>query len=306
MNEPAQNIIPSIKEYLLQLQHRICSTFESIDGKQTFIQDTWERVEGGGGLSCVLENGAVFERAGINFSHVFGHALPQSATASRPELAGRDFEALGVSLVIHPRNPYVPTVHANVRYFMATKAHEPAIWWFGGGFDLTPYYGFDEDCRHFHQIAKKACDSFGPSVYSNYKKWADEYFYLKHRQEPRGIGGLFFDDLNQWPIETCFSFMQSIGDHFLPAYVPIVERRYMHPYGEKERDFQLYRRGRYVEFNLIYDRGTIFGLQSDGRTESILMSLPPLTQWRYNWKPEAGSPEAKLYDYYLQAREWVE
>lgn len=306
MSESALSIIPSIKTYLLHIQKKICSALEQEDGEQVFIQDEWQRKEGGGGLSCVLANGSVFEQAGVNFSHVFGEGLPQSATAQRPELAGRNFEALGVSLVIHPRNPYVPTTHANIRYFVATKPNEPAIWWFGGGFDLTPYYGFDEDCKHFHSMAKAACEPFGVEVYPQYKKWADEYFYLKHRKEPRGIGGIFFDDVNQWPLETSFDFMKSVGDHFLPAYIPIVQRRKNHSYTQMERDFQLYRRGRYVEFNLVYDRGTLFGLQSHGRTESILMSLPPIVHWRYNWSPEPGTAEAKLYGHYLKPQEWVE
>jgi coproporphyrinogen III oxidase len=248
---------------------------------------------------------AVFEQAGINFSHVYGEGLPASATAHRPELAGRRFEALGVSLVIHPRNPYVPTSHANVRFFAAYKEGEAPIWWFGGGFDLTPYYGFEEDAVYWHSVARAACEAFGDEVYPRYKKWCDEYFFLKHRNEPRGIGGLFFDDLNAWSFGRCLAFMQSVGDHYLEAYLPIIARRKSIPYGERERDFQLYRRGRYVEFNLVYDRGTLFGLQSGGRTESILMSLPPLVKWRYNWHPEPGSPEAELYQTFLRPREWL-
>ena len=248
----------------------------------------------------------MFEQAGVNFSHVLGDKLPPSATAHRPELAGRHWLAMGVSLVIHPRNPYAPTSHANVRFFMAEKDGAEPVWWFGGGFDLTPYYGFEEDARHWHRTARNACEPFGPDVYPRYKKWCDEYFFLKHRDEPRGIGGLFYDDLNEGGFGRCFDFMKSVGDHYIPAYAPIIERRRDTPYAERERDFQLYRRGRYVEFNLVYDRGTLFGLQSGGRTESILMSLPPLVKWRYNWRPEAGTPEAKLYDVFLKPRDWVE
>ena len=247
----------------------------------------------------------MFEKAGINFSHVHGGQLPASATAQRPELAGRSFEALGVSLVIHPRNPYIPTSHANVRFFIAQKENAAPVWWFGGGFDLTPYYGFEEDAVHWHQTARQACDPFGTDTYPRYKKWCDDYFYLKHRAEPRGIGGLFFDDLNEPDFENSFAFMRSVGDHYIPAYTPIVEKRRDHPYGERERDFQLYRRGRYVEFNLVYDRGTLFGLQTGGRTESILMSLPPVVKWRYDWQPEAGSPEAELYDKFLKPGDWI-
>jgi coproporphyrinogen III oxidase len=280
-----------------------------VDGQEKFLEDGWQREPGehlgGGGISAVLQNGGVFEQAGVNFSHVTGSQLPGSATAHRPELAGRAFEAMGLSLVIHPRNPYVPTSHANVRFFIAEKAGEAPVWWFGGGFDLTPYYGFDEDCIHWHKTAKSACEPFGEAVYPKYKAWCDEYFYLKHRQEPRGIGGLFFDDLNEWGFEQSFEFMQSVGDHYVPAYLPIVRKRYETPYGDREREFQLYRRGRYVEFNLVYDRGTLFGLQSGGRTESILMSLPPLVRWQYNWQPEAGSEEARLYEAYLKPRDWV-
>lgn len=301
MNAP----IELIKEYLLTLQDSICKGLENLDGKATFCKDHWQREAGGGGLTRALAEGAIFEKAGVNFSHVFGAGMPASATAHRPELAGRTFQALGVSLVIHPRNPYVPTTHANVRFFLAEKPGHAPIWWFGGGFDLTPYYGFEEDCVHWHQMARQACTPFGEEVYPRFKAWCDEYFYLKHRQEPRGIGGLFFDDLNEWPFETCFTFLQSVGDHFLPAYLPIVSRRHSTPYGERERDFQLYRRGRYVEYNLVYDRGTLFGLQTGGRTESILMSLPPLTSWRYDWHPKAGSPEAELYEKFLVVRDWL-
>ena len=301
----SQPNIQAVKDYLLSLQDTICSQLESIDGQATFMQESWLREEGGGGRSRVLTDGAVFEQGGVNFSHVFGDNMPASATAHRPELAGRTFQALGVSLVIHPHNPYVPTSHANVRFFIAEKEGADPIWWFGGGFDLTPYYGNDEDCIWWHQTAKAACDPFGDQVYNDYKRWCDEYFYLKHRDEPRGIGGLFFDDLNQWGFEHSFAFMQSVGSAYTQAYCPIVEKRKDIPFNEKHRDFQLYRRGRYVEFNLVYDRGTLFGLQSGGRTESILMSLPPLVKWRYNWQPEKGSDEAKLYSDYLRPRDWV-
>jgi coproporphyrinogen III oxidase len=297
----------AILDYLLDLQHTICTGLEAEDGQASFEQDTWEREgDGGGGRTRVLTNGAVFEQAGVNFSHVTGGNLPASATAHRPELAGRTFEAMGVSLVIHPHNPYAPTSHANVRFFIAEKEGEDPIWWFGGGFDLTPYYPFEEDVLHWHTVSKAACDPFGDDVYDRYKKWCDEYFFLKHRGETRGVGGLFFDDLNEWGFERCFEFMQSVGDHYLEAYRPIVAKRKDTPFGERERDFQLYRRGRYVEYNLVYDRGTLFGLQTGGRTESILMSLPPLVKWRYNWKPEPGSPEAKLYDGFLHPRNWLE
>jgi len=303
MNTP--DVAP-VSSYLLDLQERICEAIERLeeDG-HGFREDQWQREEGGGGRSRVLEDGAVFEKAGINFSHVHGGQLPASATAQRPELAGRSFEALGVSLVIHPRNPYIPTSHANVRFFIAQKENAAPVWWFGGGFDLTPYYGFEEDAVHWHQTAKRACDPFGATTYPRYKKWCDDYFYLKHRAEPRGIGGLFFDDLNEPDFENSFAFMRSVGDHYIPAYAPIVEKRRDHPYGERERDFQLYRRGRYVEFNLVYDRGTLFGLQTGGRTESILMSLPPVVKWRYDWQPEAGSPEAELYDKFLKPGDWI-
>lgn len=294
-----------VNEYLVELQNKICTTLAAEDGKGEFHEDTWRRSQGGGGRSRILRNGQVFEQAGINYSQVFGDGLPPSATMHRPELAGRSFEAVGVSLVIHPKNPYIPTSHANVRFFIAHKQGEDSIWWFGGGFDLTPYYGFEEDATHWHQTAKKACEPFGSEVYPQYKKWCDDYFYLKHRQEPRGIGGLFFDDLNEWGFESCFDFMRSIGNHYLPAYLPIVQRRKTIAYGDRERQFQLYRRGRYVEFNLIYDRGTLFGLQSGGRTESILMSLPPLVRWEYNWAPPQGSQEQRLYEEFLRPRDWV-
>ncbi len=297
--------IEAVKTYLLSLQDSICQSIEQEDGSATFYEDGWERDAGGGGRTRVLTDGKVFEQAGVNFSHVFGDNMPASATAHRPELAGRSFQAMGVSLVIHPHNPFVPTSHANVRFFIAEKEGEDAIWWFGGGFDLTPYYGFDEDCKHWHQTAKDACDPFGDEVYPNYKKWCDDYFYLKHRQEPRGVGGLFFDDLNEGGFEQSLSFIKSVGDHYIPAYLPIVQKRKDTAYTEQHRDFQLYRRGRYVEFNLVYDRGTLFGLQSGGRTESILMSLPPLVKWKYAWTPEAKSEEEKLYKHYLVAKDWL-
>ena len=297
--------INAINEYLLNLQDKISTALQDVDSDLEVQQDEWQRDAGGGGCSRVMQQGKVFEQAGINFSRVYGDSLPASATAQRPELAGRNFQALGDSLVIHPLNPYVPTTHMNVRFFTAEKEGADPIWWFGGGFDLTPYYGFEEDARFWHKTAQEACNTFGDDVYQRYKQWCDDYFYLKHRQEPRGIGGLFFDDLNEWGFEKCFAFMQSIGDHFLSAYLPIVERRKDTPYGKRERDFQLYRRGRYVEFNLVYDRGTLFGLQSGGRTESILMSLPPEVRWRYNWQPEAGTPEAELYENFLKPRDWL-
>jgi len=294
----------AVKKYLLSLQDAICKALSDEDG-QAFVEDEWQREEGGGGRSRVLEDGNLFEKAGINFSHVFGPGLPASATAHRPELAGRSFQAMGVSLVIHPRNPNIPTSHANVRFFIAEKEGADPVWWFGGGFDLTPYYGFEEDVKHWHTVSKQACDPFGEDVYPKYKKWCDEYFYLKHRDEPRGVGGLFFDDLNEWGFEKSFAFMQSVGDHYIPAYLPIVQKRKELAYDERQRDFQLYRRGRYVEFNLVYDRGTLFGLQTGGRTESILMSLPPLVKWRYDWQPEAGTAEAELYEKYLKPKDWI-
>lgn len=295
----------AVKAFLLQLQDNICRELAAADGKGDFKEDSWIREEGGGGRSRVLTEGHVIEKGGVNFSHVTGEQMPASATAHRPELAGRTFEAMGVSLVIHPHNPYVPTSHANVRFFIAEKEGAEPVWWFGGGYDLTPYYGNDEDCKHWHQTAKEACTPFGEDVYPKYKKWCDEYFYLKHRNEPRGVGGLFFDDLNTPNFEQAFSFMQAVGNSFTKAYVPIVEKRKNTEYGERERSFQLYRRGRYVEFNLVFDRGTLFGLQTGGRTESILMSLPPLVRWEYDWHPEPNSPEAKLYDHFLQPQEWV-
>ena len=296
--------IAGVKEFLTELQELIVERIEQVDG-QTFRRDSWDRPEGGGGMSCVIEEGNVLERGGVNFSHVFGKGLPPSATAARPELAGRSFQAMGVSLVFHPRNPYAPTVHMNVRCFVAEKEGQDPVWWFGGGMDLTPYYGFAEDAVHFHQTCRNALQPFGPDYHPKFKKWCDEYFYLKHRKEPRGVGGIFFDDLNTPDFETCFNLTESVGDHFLSAYVPILERRLDTPYGERERDFQAYRRGRYVEFNLVYDRGTLFGLQSGGRTESILMSLPPIVKWRYDWHPEKGSPEEALYTDFLTGRDWV-
>jgi coproporphyrinogen III oxidase len=301
----SNNQIERVKNYLLSLQDNICQALETEDGQATFLEELWDYPKGGGGRTRVIADGAVIEKGGVNFSHVYGDALPAAATAKRPELAGRSFQALGVSLVIHPKNPYAPTTHANVRFFMAEKPGEDPVWWFGGGFDLTPYYGFEEDCVHWHQTAKAACEPFGEDVYPRFKKWCDEYFYLKHRDEARGIGGLFFDDLNEGGFETNFEFLQSVGDHFILAYQPILAKRKDTPYGERERDFQLYRRGRYAEFNLIYDRGTIFGLQSGGRTESILMSLPPVVEWKYNWHPEAGTEEAALYEKFLPAKDWV-
>jgi len=297
--------IEVVKRYLLELQDNICNGIADADGKASFEEDAWDREGGGGGRTRVLTDGAVFEQGGVNFSHVFGAGLPPSATAARPELAGRGFQAVGVSLVIHPHNPYVPTSHANVRFFIAEKEDAEPVWWFGGGFDLTPYYGFEEDCIHWHEQSRTACDILGEDAYARYKQWCDEYFFIKHRNEPRGIGGLFFDDLNEPGFEKSFAFMRSVGDHYLKGYLPIVERRKDHLFSERQRDFQLYRRGRYVEFNLVYDRGTLFGLQSGGRTESILMSLPPLVKWRYNWQPEPGSEEAQLYDVFLKPRDWL-
>jgi coproporphyrinogen III oxidase len=298
-------MLPAVLDYLRALHDRITTALEAADGAAKFRRDTWQRAEGGGGESRVLCDGAVFEQAGINFSHVRGGALPASASAHRPELAGAGFEATGVSLVVHPRNPFVPTSHANVRFFMATKDGEPGSWWFGGGFDLTPYYPFDEDVLHWHRTAKAACDPFGADVYSRYKAWCDRYFFLKHRGETRGVGGVFFDDLNDWGFDRCFEFLRSVADHFVPAYLPIVERRRNVPYADRERQFQLYRRGRYVEFNLVYDRGTLFGLQSGGRTESILMSLPPLVRWEYDYRPTPGSAEERLHKDYLRPRDWL-
>jgi coproporphyrinogen III oxidase len=294
-----------VRAYLLDLQNRICSALEAEDGTATFLEDSWAREEGGGGRSRVLTDGAVFEKAGINFSDVQGSQLPASATATRPQLAGANFRAMGVSLVVHPRNPNVPTTHMNVRFFYAEPKDGEPIWWFGGGFDLTPYYGQREDAIHWHQTARAACEPFGEALYPKFKKICDEYFFLPHRDEPRGIGGIFFDDYSEGGFEQAFKFMQSVGDHFVPAYQPIVARRKATPHTEAQRQFQLYRRGRYVEFNLVYDRGTLFGLQSKGRTESILMSLPPLVRWDYDWQPEAGSPEAELYEVFLKPQDWA-
>ena len=305
---PVSQSIPDIqqvKTFLLSLQEHITQQLAAADGQGQFAEDQWVREEGGGGQSRVLTDGAVFEQAGVNFSHVSGATLPASATAHRPELAGRSFQAMGVSLVIHPLSPYVPTSHANVRFFIAEKEGEAPVWWFGGGFDLTPYYGFEEDARHWHLTAHQLCQPFGDDVYPKYKKWCDDYFFIKHRNEARGIGGLFFDDLNTPDFSTCFDFMQAVGNGFTDAYLPIVEKRKALPWGERERQFQLYRRGRYVEFNLVWDRGTLFGLQTGGRTESILMSMPPLVRWEYGYQPEAGSPEAALYSDFLPVRDWL-
>ena len=294
----------AVSDYLDDLQGRIVAQLERVDG-HPFRSDRWQRSEGGGGESRIIEEGGVFERGGVNFSRVQGERLPPSASAARPELAGRGFEAMGVSLVLHPRNPFAPTVHMNVRFLVATKPGSDPAWWFGGGMDLTPYYGFEEDARHFHLTCKQALEPFGAGLYPRFKRWCDEYFYLKHRGEPRGIGGIFFDDLNDGGFDRCFALLKSVGDHFLPAYLPVLERRRNLCYGDRERDFQAYRRGRYVEFNLVYDRGTLFGLQSSGRAESILMSLPPVVRWRYDWKPDPSSEEARLYRDFLRPRDWL-
>ncbi|TNE97628.1 MAG: oxygen-dependent coproporphyrinogen oxidase [Gammaproteobacteria bacterium] len=298
--------IQAVKDYLLGLQDRICSRLEAVDGEGVFIRDAWDRPEGGGGVSRVIADGRVIEKGGVNFSHVMGDTMPASATAHRPHLAGAPWQAMGVSLVIHPNNPYVPTSHANVRFFIATPKDSAPVYWFGGGYDLTPYYGFEEDCVEWHRTAKAACDPFGADTYNRFKAWCDDYFYLKHRNEPRGVGGLFFDDHNTGDFEQDFGLMQSVGNSYIEAYEPIVRRRMDVAFGEREREFQLYRRGRYVEFNLVYDRGTLFGLQSGGRTESILMSLPPLVRWDYNRVPEPGTEEARLTDYFLTGRDWLE
>ncbi len=300
--------VEQAKSFLLAYQNRLTAALESLEtGAARFAADTWRRDEGGGGISCVLEDGDVFEKAGVNFSHVMGSKLPPSATAARPQLAGRPFHATGVSVVVHPRNPYVPTSHANVRVLFApaTEPGEQDIWWVGGGFDLTPYYGFEQDCRDWHRQAKAACDPFGLDLYPRFKRWCDDYFFLKHRSEPRGIGGIFFDDFDEGGFPNAFALIQNVAEAYAAAYAAIVERRRDTPFSERERDFQLYRRGRYVEFNLVWDRGTHFGLQSAGRTESILMSLPPLVSWRYDWTPQPGSPEAKLYDTFLQPQDWA-
>ncbi|CAM8668013.1 HemF Coproporphyrinogen III oxidase [Oxalobacteraceae bacterium] len=301
MNTPDPN---AVRTWLLSLQERIVSAAEAVDGGQ-FIRDSWDRPEGGGGISRLIEEGNVLERAGVGFSHVKGMSLPPSAAANRPEVAGHPWEAMGVSLVFHPRNPYAPTVHMNVRFFTTTGEGNQRVWWFGGGMDLTPYYGFEEDAQHFHQTCRNALDPFGSDLHPRFKQWCDEYFYLKHRKEARGVGGVFFDDFNSAGFEQSFAMTQSVGDHFIDAYLPILKRRKDSAYGERERDFQAYRRGRYVEFNLVFDRGTLFGLQSGGRTESILMSMPPIVKWRYDWQPEAGSPEAKLYTDFLPHRDWL-
>ncbi|MGR9107307.1 MAG: oxygen-dependent coproporphyrinogen oxidase [Gammaproteobacteria bacterium] len=297
--------IRSVENYLLDLQNSICASLQGEDGVAAFEEDLWDYPGGGGGKTRILRNGATFEQAGVNFSHVLSENLPPAASALRPELTGRSFHAVGVSLVVHPLNPHVPTSHANVRFFLAEKEGEDAVWWFGGGFDLTPYYPIREDVIDWHRQARSACEPFGDGVYDRFKRWCDEYFFLRHRNETRGVGGLFFDDLNEWGFERCFAFLRSVGDHYIPAYLPIVQRRKKTPYGDRERSFQLYRRGRYVEFNLVYDRGTLFGLQSGGRTESILMSLPPVVNWRYNWQPEKGSTEEVLYRDYLQPHDWL-
>ena len=301
MNTPDPN---AVRTWLLSLQERIVSAAEAVDGQQ-FLRDSWERPEGGGGISRLIEEGNVLERGGVGFSHVKGSSLPPSAAANRPEVAGHPWEAMGVSLVFHPRNPYAPTVHMNVRFFTTTGEGNQRVWWFGGGMDLTPYYGFEEDAQHFHQTCRNALDPFGAELHPRFKQWCDEYFYLKHRKEARGVGGVFFDDFHAAGFEQSFAMTQSVGDHFIDAYLPILKRRKDMAYGERERDFQAYRRGRYVEFNLVFDRGTLFGLQSGGRTESILMSMPPIVKWRYNWQPEAGSPEAKLYTDFLPHRDWL-
>lgn len=299
-------MLEQVKSYLLSLQDEICRGLESQDGKAVFVEDKWEKPVGGGGRTRVLSDGAVIEKGGVNFSHVYGESMPASATQARPELAGRSYQAMGVSLVIHPWNPYVPTSHANVRFFIAEKEGEEPIWWFGGGYDLTPFYPYEEDCVHWHQVASDACEGFAEGTYERLKAWCDDYFYLKHRDETRGVGGLFFDDLNEWGFNRSFEFMRSVGNSYLDAYVPILEKRKLEPYSDNERAFQLYRRGRYVEFNLVFDRGTLFGLQSGGRTESILMSLPPLARWEYNYQATNGSPEHVLTDYFLKPRDWLE
>ena len=304
-SELSEDSIQKVKNYLLDLQQSICSALEEEDGESKFVIEEWKRDAGGGGRSAVIEEGAVIEKGGVNFSHVYGDGLPPSASAHRPELAGRSFQAMRVSLVIHPKNPFIPTSHMNVRLFVAEKPGEEPVWWFGGGFDLTPYYGFEEDCIHWHQTAKAACDPFRMDLYPRFKTWCDEYFYLKHRDEARGIGGVFFDDFNALGFEKSFEFIQSIGDSYIKAYRPIMAKRKSIAYDEKQKQFQLYRRGRYVEFNLVFDRGTLFGLQSGGRTESILMSLPPNVSWKYNWQPEPGSEEARLRDEFLTPKDWV-
>ncbi|OCQ51324.1 Coproporphyrinogen-III oxidase, aerobic [Photorhabdus australis subsp. thailandensis] len=302
MNTPNIN---QIKSFFLSLQDKICQQLEQADGTAKFTEQSWQRREGGGGRSRIMQEGTIFEQAGANFSHISGTRLPVSATAQRPELAGRSYQAMGISVVIHPLNPYIPTSHANVRFFIAEKEGESPVWWFGGGFDLTPYYGFEEDVIHWHTTARNICQPYGEDIYPKYKKWCDDYFYIKHRNEARGIGGLFYDDLNTPNFKHCFNFTQDIGKGFLHAYLPIVEKRKTLLWGERERQFQLYRRGRYVEFNLVWDRGTLFGLQSGGRTESILMSMPPLVRWEYDYHPEPGSAEASLYTDFLPVKSWI-
>ena len=296
--------IPALREYFTGLQQRVVGALSAIETRP-FLRDAWQRPEGGDGIACLVEDGSVLERGGVNFSHVSGNRLPPSATAHRPELAGRAFEVMGVSLVLHPRNPYAPTVHMNVRCFVARADGQDDVFWFGGGMDLTPYYGFAEDAIHFHRTCRDALSPFGAQLHPRFKEWCDRYFFLRHRNEPRGIGGIFFDDLNEPGFEQSFALTRSVGDHFLDAYLPILERRIGLPYAERERDFQAYRRGRYVEFNLVWDRGTLFGLQSNGRTEAILMSLPPIVKWRYEWKPEPGSPEARLTEEFLTGKDWL-
>ena len=295
----------AVLDFLLDYQQRLSAAFSELDGEARFAEDNWQRREGGGGQTRVISHGAVFEKGGVNFSHVYGAAMPASATANRPELAGRSFEAMGVSVVMHPDNPFVPTSHANLRFFLAEQPGVEPVWWFGGGFDLTPYYTNADDCRLWHEYAKRACDGFGSGVYQEFKQWCDDYFFLPHRNEQRGIGGLFFDDLNRWEFDKCLAFLQAVGDAYLQAYSEIVLRNRAHDFSEKQKKFQRYRRGRYVEFNLVYDRGTLFGLQTGGRTESILMSLPPQVEWIYQYQPEEGSAEAELSKYYLQPRDWL-
>ena len=296
--------IKDVKNYLLNLQKNIILMISKYE-KEEFYKDKWKRVEGGGGLTCVLQNGSCFDKAGVNFSDISGLSLPAAATNIRPELKGRNYRAMGVSVVCHPKNPHIPTVHLNVRLFVAYSDNESPIWWFGGGFDMTPYYGYEEDAIHWHKTAKKICDPFDSALYEKYKENCDKYFFIKHRNEPRGIGGLFFDDLNHWEFDNCFKFIRSVGDGFMKAYDPIIEKRISHKYNEQQKDFQLFRRGRYVEFNLVYDRGTLFGLQSNGRSESILMSMPPLVKWEYNYKIEENTPEEKLYKYFLVPKKWI-
>lgn len=297
--------IPSVIEFLQGLQDELCDGFEKSDGTASFVEDPWTRVEGGGGRTRVLSGGELFEQAGVGFSHIHGAELPSAATVARPNLAGRSFQAAGISMVIHPRNPHVPTMHANLRIFVAEAEGEEPVWWFGGGLDLTPYYGYEEDVVHWHESCRSACEGFGEDVYPRFKKWCDEYFFIPHRGECRGVGGLFFDDLNEWGFERTFEFVRSVGAAISAGYGPIVERRRTIPASDEERAFQLYRRGRYVEFNLVYDRGTRFGLQSGGRTESILMSLPPLARWQYDYQPEAGSREAEFRERFLEPRDWI-